>query len=191
MAAISKTALAALLGVSKPRISQYVSQGLPVLADGKIDREQALSWLNRNKVESGPSGSPGVKSARALAKRLKPKAPTSSRPLNPVNAALVNATAELVSRSATAARLSAQALGLPVKASYQLAYLVQRRLGDDAEDFLGRVGVQLEEDAFGEAVGPLHWALEPDWAALAGAAGERFDETAWDRELEGMEAAHG
>lgn len=44
---ITKAELATLLGVSRPRVSQLVRDGLPVRADGKLDREAALGWLRR------------------------------------------------------------------------------------------------------------------------------------------------
>jgi len=42
---ITKADLAARLGVSRPRISQLVSQGLPVREDGRVELESALSWI--------------------------------------------------------------------------------------------------------------------------------------------------
>ena len=45
MPIITKSALAAELGLSKGRISQYVTAGLPVRPDGKLDRDEALAWV--------------------------------------------------------------------------------------------------------------------------------------------------
>lgn len=42
---ITKAELAARLGVSRPRISQLVAQGLPVREDGRVELEPALSWI--------------------------------------------------------------------------------------------------------------------------------------------------
>lgn len=42
---ITKADLAARLGVSRPRISQLVGQGLPVREDGRVELESALSWI--------------------------------------------------------------------------------------------------------------------------------------------------
>lgn len=42
---ITKADLAARLGVSRPRISQLVAQGLPVREDGRVELESALSWI--------------------------------------------------------------------------------------------------------------------------------------------------
>ena len=45
MTITTKAALAAELGITKGRVSQYVKRGLPVWSDGKLDREQALRWI--------------------------------------------------------------------------------------------------------------------------------------------------
>ncbi len=45
MPIITKAELADQLEISRPRVSQLVARGLPVRADGRIDREQALKWL--------------------------------------------------------------------------------------------------------------------------------------------------
>jgi phage terminase Nu1 subunit (DNA packaging protein) len=45
---ITKAQLAELLGVSRPRVSQFVGEGLPVRVDGRLDREVALAWLRQN-----------------------------------------------------------------------------------------------------------------------------------------------
>jgi hypothetical protein len=42
---ISKAELSRELHVSRARISQLISRGLPTRADGKIDRELALAWV--------------------------------------------------------------------------------------------------------------------------------------------------
>jgi hypothetical protein len=48
MTITTKASLAAELGISKARVSQYVQRGLPVRSDGKLDREQALYCIKRN-----------------------------------------------------------------------------------------------------------------------------------------------
>jgi hypothetical protein len=44
---ITKAALARELKISKARVSQFISLGLPVRDDGKIDRDVALSWVTQ------------------------------------------------------------------------------------------------------------------------------------------------
>ena len=45
MSVTTKSALASELGITRGRVSQYVSAGMPTLADGKLDREAALPGL--------------------------------------------------------------------------------------------------------------------------------------------------
>lgn len=53
MTITTKAGLAAELGISKARVSQYVQRGLPVRSDGKLDREQALYWIKSPKDFKG------------------------------------------------------------------------------------------------------------------------------------------
>lgn len=45
---ITKGDLAARLGVSRPRVSQLIAQGLPVREDGRVELESALSWIGEH-----------------------------------------------------------------------------------------------------------------------------------------------
>ena len=45
---LSKSELAVALGVSRGRISQLISVGLPVRADSKIDLDAAAAWYQKN-----------------------------------------------------------------------------------------------------------------------------------------------
>ncbi len=45
---ITKAAYARELGISKPRVSQLVQMGLPVLSNGRLDRGAALQWYRDN-----------------------------------------------------------------------------------------------------------------------------------------------
>jgi hypothetical protein len=45
---LSKSQLAGALGVSRGRISQLISVGLPVRADAKIDLDEAAAWYRTN-----------------------------------------------------------------------------------------------------------------------------------------------
>jgi hypothetical protein len=67
---ISKAALAAELRISRPRVSQYVAEGMPVRSDGKLNREEVLNWIGRNHVDHVDltGQSKGVGRANALAR---------------------------------------------------------------------------------------------------------------------------
>jgi phage terminase Nu1 subunit (DNA packaging protein) len=45
---VTKAAFAEELGLAKSRITQLVAQGMPVTANGRIDREAALAWYREN-----------------------------------------------------------------------------------------------------------------------------------------------
>lgn len=48
MTKITKASLAAELGVSRARITQYSKMGMPIRSDGQLDREECLAWIRRN-----------------------------------------------------------------------------------------------------------------------------------------------
>jgi hypothetical protein len=41
----TRTALAKLLGISRPRLTQYCKMGLPLRPDRLVDQEEALAWI--------------------------------------------------------------------------------------------------------------------------------------------------
>ena len=65
MTVTSKSALAAELGISKARVSQYVLAGMPTLADGKLDREAAIRWIAK-KHHQRFGGDHGARRAKKL-----------------------------------------------------------------------------------------------------------------------------
>jgi hypothetical protein len=67
MEAITKTELARRLKISKPRVSQLVHAGMPVLPDGKVDAAVALDWIARRTDPSHNIGRSQRGSARPVA----------------------------------------------------------------------------------------------------------------------------
>lgn len=64
----SKAELAALLGLSRGRITQLIKKGLPVRRDGRVDKAEAVAWYRANfpkgPLKTGPKKvSPPVISA--------------------------------------------------------------------------------------------------------------------------------
>lgn len=86
MTIITKAALAAELGISKGRVSQYCAQGLPVRPDGKLNREDALDWV-RNHISAAQHYGKGAAVALG-AKRSRP--PQKSAPLSVDEPAVVS-----------------------------------------------------------------------------------------------------
>lgn len=62
----TKTEFAARVGLTKGRISQLVADGLPVRADGRIDVEAGLAWMERN-LDPSRRGKGGTVSSGASA----------------------------------------------------------------------------------------------------------------------------
>lgn len=59
-AIVNKTQLAALLGLTKGRITQFVKAGLPVRPDGKLDLDAALAWVTTTRQCQGGYADRGV-----------------------------------------------------------------------------------------------------------------------------------
>lgn len=85
MTVTTKAALAAELGITKARVSQYVKRGMPVRSDGKLDRESAVKWISDNHPDYGRERQVGVKRANDIAKRDNP---SMRRPLSSVPASV-------------------------------------------------------------------------------------------------------
>ena len=160
----TKSALAAELGVTKARVSQYVGNGLPVRRDGKLDREAALNWIGLNCV-SGADNSKGPARARALA-RVAPK----SRPT--ASDTMVAALTFLLERDQTAIAEEAVRRGVPMATVYAIASDAHYRLLTLAKDYVA-------ERAPGREGFTLGAIVEPDWEVLAELAGEPCDEDEW------------
>ena len=64
---VRKSELAARLGVSRPRVSQYIQFGLPVRNDGRIDLHAACEWVLDNVIDQWTdNASPAVQAARKI-----------------------------------------------------------------------------------------------------------------------------
>jgi phage terminase Nu1 subunit (DNA packaging protein) len=50
---VTKSELADELGVSRPRISQFVALGMPVRLDGRVDLQSACEWVLDNLDSEG------------------------------------------------------------------------------------------------------------------------------------------
>lgn len=176
MTITTKAALADELGVTRARVSQYVKAGLPVRSDGKLSRGDALNWLNRNVLGLNTQEDRGVNRAARLAKRTKTRpAPSHATPETAAELDGLSIIAELVAQSgAIAARMAIEA-GAVMPIAYALDQAVSIHLWTLAERLLGiDPGSVTDFEAMVDSR-----VVPPDWAALADAAGEPFDEDAW------------
>jgi hypothetical protein len=60
---MKKSEFAALLALSRGRVSQLVQAGLPTLKDGRIDRDRGLAWYRSNIVRPAPLAEVGSAAA--------------------------------------------------------------------------------------------------------------------------------
>ncbi|WP_419829853.1 hypothetical protein [Methylobacterium sp.] len=187
MAITTKAALAAELKISKARVSQYVKAGLPVRSDGKLNREDALNWINRTQL-SQTYEDKGVVRARKLASdpprvvrpvqiRAAPPDFDGYEPEVAIARSIIGSAEAVVAQSAVAA-------GASIELAYVLSVMVANALDDAASSALANRG--FEGFAKGFSVGELCGTAEfpgPDWAALARRAGATFDEDACEKFL--------
>jgi predicted transcriptional regulator len=67
MTVIRKSELARRLGVSRPRVSQYVALGMPVRDDGRIELERACEWVLGTIIDKWTDdASPAVRAAERI-----------------------------------------------------------------------------------------------------------------------------
>ena len=72
---ITKAEFARRIGVHRSRISHYLSMGMPVRSDGKLDPVEAERWVRQNILPPWPTvGCHGVSSAAQLAQYPQPLA---------------------------------------------------------------------------------------------------------------------
>jgi hypothetical protein len=183
MTIVTKAALAAELGISRPRVSQYVQRGMPVRADGKLDREVAVQWVADNHLTVRPNDK-GATRARKIAKE-KPGRPARRAPRRPEtepqtsDVMLLNAVAEMVAKAGPVAAAMAIELGLPCRIAFALDEMIAVELATVAENFLIARGFDHYNRGYTILEEIPRAAMEVDWSALAAKAGEPLDEDAW------------
>lgn len=186
MAITTKAALAAELKISKARVSQYVKAGLPVRSDGKLNREDALNWINRTQL-SQTYEDKGVVRARKLAAD-RPRLMRNAIPVDGYDPEVALAR-DIIGSAEVAVAKSAIAAGASIEMAYVLSIMVASALDKVAANALGRLGH--EGFARGFTVGELCGTADfppPNWTALAQQAGTAFDEAACETFLAQVEA---
>jgi hypothetical protein len=64
---VRNSELADRLGISRPRVSQFVALGMPVRSDGRVDLESAAEWVLNNVIDQwSDDASPAVLAARKI-----------------------------------------------------------------------------------------------------------------------------
>ncbi|WP_264047973.1 hypothetical protein [Methylobacterium flocculans] len=182
MTITTKAALADELGVTRARVSQYVKAGLPVRSDGKLERDEALNWLNRNVVGLNREQDRGVNRAARLAKptKAKPKSPPEPEPFAPED--LVRAiVVAMIHRMDAVTAFAVIAAGGSAETAYAAASIARSEMMQAGGDVAMAWGVP---DGFDGPLGQVEATpFPPNWPALAAIAGEPPDLGQW-REAE-------
>lgn len=80
----SQRAFARRIGLSQPRVNQLIKEGLPVLANGRVDTEAAILWLERNldreRSARAREGSAGAVTGAGGSRPVKPAAVSPAAP---------------------------------------------------------------------------------------------------------------
>jgi hypothetical protein len=64
---VRKSELVRRLGVSRPRVSQFVALGMPTRDDGKVELEQACEWVLNTIIDQWTDdASPAVRAAEQI-----------------------------------------------------------------------------------------------------------------------------
>ncbi|MCJ2011541.1 hypothetical protein [Methylobacterium sp. J-076] len=199
MAITTKAALAAELKISKARVSQYVKAGLPVRSDGKLNREQALNWINRTQASQTFEDKGALRARRLTSGQpsLRP-APTRHHPeeqgFDPrwpdayeINAGkcqdfpsgcVVMGVMSMVYRAPAIAAIFAVEAGADPEFAYRLKQYVTLAMMMEAQETMERLGVRPFYDGE-ELLWPSEHFLECDWPHLASKAGVPCDVEGW------------
>ena len=74
MTVVRKSELADRLGISRPRVSHFISLGMPVRDDGRIELEQACEWVLDNVIDQWTDdASPAVRAAEQILSEIWPR----------------------------------------------------------------------------------------------------------------------
>jgi hypothetical protein len=187
MAITTKAALAAELKISKARVSQYVKAGLPVRSDGKLNREDALNWINRTQL-SQTYEDKGVVRARKLAeKRAEPKQSSTPIGLNLRSGNGAETSLDAVARLSVRHMVRLHPLivahavleaGGSLEVAYAAAHLAHSPTIQAAGLILNLMGHPDFADLDEPGELRLPGVCEPDWEALAATTGVGFDPAA-------------
>jgi hypothetical protein len=181
---ISKAQLSRLLDISKARVSQLVTLGLPVRDDGKIDRATALSWIKRNTWHGNdPSRGALVGAQRALGeKQASPRFP-----LHLAFAENIESGADrrlAIAGVTLAYRLPAMAAALAIGAgaTLEVAYALHAAFSVATVNAVADLLAEMQCPPFADDPEAAVWVVDPqfspDWKGLAAASGQRFDRKA-------------
>lgn len=206
METISKAELARELGISRVRVNQYCTKGMPTRSDGKLDRERALKWISGAIIPSDRETDKGtVRAARLLkGETAQPECPGWLRPArdceNPFDRGVLFATLSFVRDIGAIAAMAARDAGATIEAARTVEQIMPTMFVEIAGDLMRRNGVGPFEGDDDPPIWPREKGMRVDWKRVAEDAGERYEPKKWDayakkrksalaRECEGIEGS--
>jgi hypothetical protein len=200
MTEITKTQLAKELGVSKARISQYVQRGMPVLSNGRLDRDVALRWIADSHGYKHEFEDRGVNRARELnatelntnAEQFSGADTVKSSEVHPpafslfpdqVHRGAYWAAAEMVKQIGALAAATAIECGAPCQTAYAIEQVMPVRFMEALSELFVRNEIGPFADGSDDhAVWPSDKrTLSVNWNRMAASVGERVNIEAWER----------
>ena len=186
MAITTKSALAAELGITKSRVSQYVRRGLPVRSDGRLDRTSALNWLAQHQIgvageHKGANRAHEIVRRERQAKSAKPSPtplPQAAAEPTPFEVGLHLSVSHMMRPHMLAVAWAVLEAGGSLEMAYAAAHLAHSPMVQAAHLTLREVGHCWFQDEDWDLGFEPGWYAEPDWPALADAAGVPFDPVA-------------
>jgi hypothetical protein len=202
MAITTKSALAAELGITKARVSQYVRRGLPVRSDGRLDRTSALNWLAQHQIgvageDKGANRAHEIVRRERQAKSAKPSPtplPQAAAEPTPFEVGLHLGVSHMMRPHMLAVAWAVLEAGGSLEMAYAAAHLAHSPMVQAAHLMtLREVGHRWFQDEDWDLGFEPGWYAEPDWPALADAAGVPFDPVALRAYLDAtpIYSAHG
>ena len=160
---ISKTALAAAMGVDRAQPTRWAELGMPVLPDGRVDPEVAAAWVRAN-ID------PTMRQTRSVGAGQERTGDRNRR---------INATDELTrlglwllaQRAPGMVAELAVEVGLPIATARQMHDLARRRAAALADEVRGMMTLPAGELGPFVSINPP--PLPVDWERLAALAAER------------------
>ncbi len=178
---VTKEGFAREFGLTGSQVRQFVTLGMPLRADGRIDLAEAIAWLERTIKPMPLRRRPGA--AGAVDRPSDPRGVGGFAVLGRIEGPLERgavwmALANGYRTPEVAARL-AVAAGAPMPLAYALFRALKTHVVTDALAVLRAGRLDLDQDLVDPGLWSPEAFNEPDWTSLAAQAGEPVDADAW------------
>ena len=186
-ASMSRAAFARTMGVNKSQVTRWADAGMPVLADGAVDPEEAAPWVHANvDPRLRLHHARQVEQRReSIAKRNLVHPPGTAHLTNDADRAMVTMLPQLAYRLPAAMIACADECGVPLPAAYALHKVARMAAVMELLNLLDAVDVQPppgHDDWQGASIIDVDAFSQVNWPALAEQAGAATDLDGWEAE---------